>query len=420
VAETLAGAGTAGYGAGRLDRLVARSGLLSGTALPGSVRMGVRNALRQKRRSTAAIAQVAVAAGLAIAFLALGQSASTLIDETVAQFHFNVGVGLTSGSPPFTSQALAVAASTPGVTGAQPVETGAVRYRGQVYSAQGLGTHPLFTYRLSAGRWFTSADLTRDLSRAGQEGVAPVVLGPVVAQAAHAGVGQILTLDTAAGEVRARVIGIDTTYTNNGQVVYFPLPVLERMNGTPGESNSLWLTTASSDHGAIKQTAAAVARRLDAAGYRVSTVEVYVVEASAIASATAVLTIVQVVGLLVVGISLLGLVSALGTGVIERTREVGILRCVGARARDVRRVFGAEAVALAAVGWAFGVPLGWLIYQGLLALVLRDSNETLPVEFPALIPLGTLAGVLVLTLLVIRWPLRRATRIQPGLALRYQ
>jgi hypothetical protein len=36
------------------------------------------------------------------------------------------------------------------------------------------------------------------------------------------------------------------------------------------------------------------------------------------------------------------------------------------------------------------------------------------------IPLITLAGVLVLTLLVIRGPLRRATRIQPGTALRYQ
>jgi len=34
--------------------------------------------------------------------------------------------------------------------------------------------------------------------------------------------------------------------------------------------------------------------------------------------------------------------------------------------------------------------------------------------------LGTLAGVLVLTLLVIRGPLRRAARIRPGLALRYQ
>jgi hypothetical protein len=41
-------------------------------------------------------------------------------------------------------------------------------------------------------------------------------------------------------------------------------------------------------------------------------------------------------------------------------------------------------------------------------------------EFLPVVPLITLAAVLVLTLLVIRGPLRRATRVQPGTALRYQ
>jgi hypothetical protein len=45
---------------------------------------------------------------------------------------------------------------------------------------------------------------------------------------------------------------------------------------------------------------------------------------------------------------------------------------------------------------------------------------TLPQEFLPAIPLITLAGVVVLTLVVIRGPLRRATRIRPGTALRYQ
>jgi len=52
----------------------ARTVLMAGSRRPGSMRMGVRNVLRQKRRSTAAIAQVAVAARLAITILALGQS----------------------------------------------------------------------------------------------------------------------------------------------------------------------------------------------------------------------------------------------------------------------------------------------------------------------------------------------------------
>jgi ABC-type phosphate/phosphonate transport system ATPase subunit len=80
----------------------------------------------------------------------------------------------------------------------------------------------------------------------------------------------------------------------------------------------------------------------------------------------------------------------------------------------------AEAVVLAAVGLGFGVLLGWLIYQGLLALLLRTASTTLPEDFPPVIPMITLAGILVLTLRVIRGPLRRATWVQPGTALRYQ
>ena len=160
VAETLAGAGTSGYGSGWLDRLAARSGLLAGTRVPGSVRMGVRNALRQKRRSAATIAQVALAAGLAIAFLALGQSVTAVISQTIGTLHFSIGAGVAStrGARPFGAQALAVAAATPGVTGAEPVETSSVQYNGQTYVAWGLGTHPLYSYRLSAGHWFTTAD----------------------------------------------------------------------------------------------------------------------------------------------------------------------------------------------------------------------------------------------------------------------
>ena len=418
VAETLAGPGTSGYGSGWLDRLAAGSGLLAETRVPGSVRMGVRNALRQKRRSAATIVQVAVAAGLAIAFLALGQSITAVISQTIGTLHFSIGAGVASarGARPFGSQALAVAAAAPGVTGAQPVETSSVQYNGQTYVAWGLGTHPLYSYRLSAGHWFTTADTAADARTA----IPPVVLGPALARAAQASVGQILTLSVAAGPTRVRVIGIDTVPTNNGDTVYFPLPVLERLDGGPGTANSIWLTTASTAHAAIDRATTAAASRLAAAGYPVSTTEIYVTEAQITAADTAILTVVDILGLVVVAIMLMGLVSALSMGVIERTREVGILRCLGARARHIRRVFSAEAMILAVAGWVLGVLLGWLIYEGLLALLLHDASISLPQEFPPVIPLITLAGVVVLTLIVIRGPLRRATRIQPGTALRYQ
>jgi putative ABC transport system permease protein len=415
VAEVLADQGSGGYGAGRLDRLVARGEL---PGVTGSVRMGVRNALRQKRRSAAAIAQVAVAAGLAIAFLALGQSITTLISQTIGELRFSFAVGMapTSGARPFGGQAVAIAAGTPGVTGAQPVETSSALYNGQAYAAWGLGRSPLYSYRLSAGRWFSAAD---DAAGA-RPAITPVVLGPAVARATGAKVGQVLTLTMAAGPTRVRVIGLDTGETNSGNTIYFPQPVLERLDGGPGTADSIWVSTASSAHAAVDRATSAAAARLAAAGYAVGTTEIYVAEAQITASEKSILAIVEILGLLVVAIMLMGLVSALSMGVIERTREVGILRCLGARARQVRRVFSAEAVVLAVTGWAFGVLVGWLIYEGLLALLLHNSAVSLPQEFPPAIPLIALAGLLVLTLLVIRGPLRRATRIQPGITLRYQ
>jgi len=412
-AETLAGAGTdGGQGVGWLDRAAAR-GRTAGR-LPDSLRLGFRDVLRQRRRSVAVIAQVAVAAGLAMSFLALGQSIDSAIAQAIGKLHFTIGVGEAAGggARSFSSQAVAIAAATPGVSGAQPVETSSVQYNGQAYAAWGLGPRPLYFYRLSAGRWFTAADAAA--------GTPPVVLGPVVANASGARIGQILTLDMAAGPVRTRVIGIDTGHNNSGDIVYFPLPTLERLDGTPGAANSLWVSTGSSTHAAIDRAATAVASRLAAAGYPVTISKIYVLEAQYTASENSILAIVEVLGLVVVAFMLMGLASALSMGIIERTREIGILRCLGARARHIRRIFTTEAVVLTLAGWAVGILLGWLIYQGLLILVRHEADLALPQDFQPAVPLITLAGVLALTLIVIRGPLHRANRIQPGTALRYQ
>ena len=48
-------------------------------------------------------------------------------------------------------------------------------------------------------------------------------------------------------------------------------------------------------------------------------------------------------------------------GVIAPTREIGVLRAMGAGKREIRRVFRAEGVTLATIGWIIGLPIGWLL-----------------------------------------------------------
>jgi ABC-type lipoprotein release transport system permease subunit len=71
---------------------------------------------------------------------------------------------------------------------------------GQLYSAYGLGPSTLYRYQLSSGRWFTAADTATS--------PAVVVLGPAVARAAGARVGQRLAVLTPAGQTQVTVVGI--------------------------------------------------------------------------------------------------------------------------------------------------------------------------------------------------------------------
>jgi hypothetical protein len=75
---------------------------------------------------------------------------------------------------------------------------------------------------------------------------------------------------------------------------------------------------------------------------------------------------------------------------------------------------------MATAGWALGSLLGYALFLGRMAFVEHDFNVPLVKVFPVLsipVALVVVAGV---TLLVIRPTLRRATRIDPGLALRYE
>src|SRR5262249_45195655 len=206
------------------------------------------------------------------------------------------------------------------------------RPRGRAPRARGGGGPPTTASRPAGAHCSGPADAAAGARPA----IPPVVLGPALARAARAHIGQILTLSVAAGPARVRVIGIDSVPTNNGNTAYFPLPVLERLDGGPGTADSIWVSTASATHAAIDRAASAVTARLAAAGYPASTQKIYVIDAQITAAEKSLLTIVQILGLVVVAIMLMGLASALSMNVFERTREVGILRSVGARARHIR------------------------------------------------------------------------------------
>jgi len=117
--------------------------------------------------------------------------------------------------------------------------------------------------------------------------------------------------------------------------------------------------------------------------------------------------------------SLIALLNTLAIGVIERTREIGMLRAIGATQRQVRRVVIAESLLLAAIGTAFGLLAG--LYLGyVMVLGLSVSGFPVAYVFPYWGLLMAIAAGLMFGVLAALLPARQAASMEIIRALRYE
>ena len=133
-----------------------------------------------------------------------------------------------------------------------------------------------------------------------------------------------------------------------------------------------------------------------------------------------IVTVVMAMGLPIVAIGMIGLVSATTSNVVDRTREIGILRTVGAKRRDLRAMFRAEGLVVASVGWLIGIPTGYALGRFIMWVLENEFHAGFDFAFPLWPVLVALVITVIATLGALRLPLRRATRMRPGDALRYE
>jgi len=125
--------------------------------------------------------------------------------------------------------------------------------------------------------------------------------------------------------------------------------------------------------------------------------------------------VLSAVGLIALVVAALGISNAMLAAVRERRREIGVLKAIGARDRDVYRVFLVEAGTLGFLGGVLGTALGWLIA----AMVGRVVNGYLAAQrlvgvqltLPWMVVVGGIVGSTVLALLAGTLPAVRAARL---------
>ncbi|HUS14932.1 MAG TPA: FtsX-like permease family protein [Chloroflexia bacterium] len=118
--------------------------------------------------------------------------------------------------------------------------------------------------------------------------------------------------------------------------------------------------------------------------------------------------------------SLLGLINTLAINVLERTREIGVLRAVGATRGQVRRMVLAEALLLSAAGAALGLVGGLALGWALTGVTADAFTRQLTYSFPLTGVVLALALALLVGVIASLIPARQAARLRIVQALQYE
>lgn len=312
------------------------------------------------------------------------------------------------GAGPQLAQAVR---ETPGISAVTALRLATTKADG--VDLQVVGLDPL-TYPQVAGLQFSAGDEAQAYA-ALAAGRSMVVTGLFAAQN-NLSIGQDVTLDTPHGPQTYRVVGVGVDHLNAKLATgYISHANLEQDFGVTTDLMIMADQSKDADpagvYAALRELAA------DYPAFSLfSTAELRQEQKQEFAAKANMLYVL--LAFLAVP-SLIALVNTLAINVLERTREIGMLRAVGATRRQVRRLILAESLLLAATGTAFGLVLGvWLGY--ILVDAMNVGGYTIPYHFPVAGLLVTVAVGLLTGVAGALLPARQAANLDIVAALHYE
>ncbi|MBU2235680.1 ABC transporter permease [Patescibacteria group bacterium] len=130
-------------------------------------------------------------------------------------------------------------------------------------------------------------------------------------------------------------------------------------------------------------------------------------------------------GVIAMFVAAMGSLNTLTVSLLERTREIGVMKALGATSRDIYRLFLVEAIMIGMTGGIIGIIIGYLmgkgVNYGINYLAARAGGEQVTIFYTPLWFVGVVALIAFLVSVVTGlYPARRAGKINPLDALRYE
>jgi putative ABC transport system permease protein len=359
VALSSTGTGVERFGKQRLDRLLQRV-----RGLPRPVLLALRNTSRRRVRFVLTLVTLTLGSTLVIAVLSVRGALFLTYDDILQAARHDVEVFFEH--PERIPQIMQATQQVAGITAVECWSSASVYRMRQDGSESALfdlvglpADTALFQPELIVGRWLLPEDER-----------AVVVTTHLLAEEPDLVPGATLELATAPNDT--------STWTVVG-VVRSPLPMpilyadyaaVTRMLGEPNHARSVRVVTEASTPYAQAVVAETLQARFEAVGVRVAAAQT---QAQLREQSTSLFTIITAfllsMALLVAGVGGLGLMGTLSINVLERTREIGILRAIGAANRQVQTIVITEGLVVGLLSWLIGLllalPLSGLLCYGI-------------------------------------------------------
>ena len=306
------------------------------------ISLGMRNAFRRRGRLILTLGLLAAGGAMFLAGRDTSEAWKLRLGEVQSGRKYDVAIRFQKPEP--TAKALAVARGVPGVTSAEAWGTVSAAWGDETglhvahtYPDQGHGSFQvtglpadtkLVRFPVLAGRWL----------RTGDDGV--VVLNHLAAAAVpDVTVGSTVTISVGGRPQTWRVVGL-VRDLGSPATAYVPSPTLARATGASDTTELLYVACGGQERDEVIRRVESSLEKADL-GIDIS-VPVTLLRSAVGGHMAVLLGLLLGLAALMTLVGVLGLTAAMSTGVVERTRELGVMQAVGASPSLVLRVILAE------------------------------------------------------------------------------